>query len=125
MHLTILILLTLGVAVWLWQDTMRAREQARRFAANICGQHGVQFLDQTVALQSTRLSRKSGNLRLARVFGFEFSEEGQLRRPGQAMLAGAVVTRIVLDGNSIGRVIYEPGQRAKQAKDEIAKRDSS
>jgi hypothetical protein len=54
-----------------------------------CADEGLQFLDDTVAIRSLRLIRDDdGRLRLRRVYGFEYSDTGDNRRPGTVTLLG-------------------------------------
>ena len=74
----------------------------------LCGELGVQFLDQTVALARTRLCRDDqGRMRWERMFRFEFSESGIERYPGRVTIVGRRATWMVLDGARIGRVMAE------------------
>jgi hypothetical protein len=70
-------------AFWLWQNALRARERAREQARKLCARSGVQLLDQTVALRRVRPRRvPGGGLRLLRCYGFEVSVDGHDRRRG-------------------------------------------
>ena len=101
-----LLILALMGGVWFILDTARARDAARHHAGRYCRELGVQFLDQTVALASTRLVRRpGGSLWLQRGFRFEFSETGNDRWPGEISVLAGVATHIVLDGDRIGRVV--------------------
>ena len=54
-----------------------------------CADEGLQFLDDTVAIRSLRLVRDDdGRLRLRRIYGFEYSDTGDNRRPGTVTLLG-------------------------------------
>ncbi len=78
-----------ALAVWLWLDSVRAREIAVEAAAAACRQDALQLLDETVAIRALRLTRDSeGRLRLLREYGFEFSETGDNRRSGHLTLIG-------------------------------------
>jgi hypothetical protein len=74
-----------GFAVWL--DTLRARDLALTVARQQTARLRLQLLDDTVALQQTRLVRtESGWLALARRYRFEFTETGDDRREGMVIL---------------------------------------
>lgn len=104
-------------AVWMVLDTASARDAARRYAARYCQELGVQFLDQTVALSSTRpVRRKGAPFWLLRRFRFEFSESGNDRFPGQVTVLGHQATEIVLEGERIGRVVA--GATARTPRDD-------
>jgi len=71
----------------LWLDTLRARDLALTVARQQTARLRLQLLDDTVALQQTRVVRTaSGWLALARHFRFEFTETGDNRREGMVIL---------------------------------------
>lgn len=85
----LLFLCALGLAVWLWLDSIKAREISVQAAAEGCAGEGLQFLDETVTIASVRLARDGeGRLRLRRVYAFEYSDNGDNRRPGQVAMLG-------------------------------------
>ncbi len=87
--LELLVLALLGAAVWLWLDSLKAREIGVKAAEAACADEGLQFLDDTVAIRSLRLIRDDdGRLRLRRIYGFEYSDTGDNRRPGTVTLLG-------------------------------------
>lgn len=74
-------------AFWVWQNALRARERARELARGLCARAGMQLLDETVAVQRLRLRRVPGEgLRLERRYGFEVSVDGADRRRGSLNL---------------------------------------
>lgn len=85
-----LVLLILGgLGIWLWFETMRVREIAVNIAKNICERNEVQFLDDTVSLNAIGLGRDvRGQLRIRRVYQFEFSDDGTNRRKGYILMLG-------------------------------------
>lgn len=86
---TLLLFVLGGVGVWLWFDGLRVREAAIAAAKKACQQYEVQFLDDTVALSGLGLGRNSrGQLRVRRIYQFEFSESGATRRPGLVLMLG-------------------------------------
>ena len=93
MTLTEILALTLVViAGWLTWDSLRARETANAAMREACRRAGLLFLDDTVALTSISPVRGAdGRVRLRRVFGFEFSDNGQARRKGSLTLVGDAV----------------------------------
>ena len=75
--------------IWLWLDTLKAREIGIQAAQRACADEGLQFLDETVAGRSLRLVRDDdGVLRLQRVFAFEYSDTGNNRCFGSVTLLG-------------------------------------
>ncbi len=84
-----LLIALLAVTVWAWVDALRAREAALRACRRTCERHELQLLDETVALRRLRLGRGAdGRVRLRRHYGFEYSERGDERRQGEAVLLG-------------------------------------
>lgn len=82
-------LLLLFAATFLWIDTLRAREAALAAGRAACKRYGLLMLDDTVAVTKTRLARNAeGRLRLARTYGFEFSDTGNNRRHGLIFILG-------------------------------------
>lgn len=87
-----LILVLLGVYVW--QNALKAREQARALGHDLCAGASVQLLDQSVSLSALALARNlDGRLRLRRSYTFEVSLDGHDRhRGGLQMLDGRIVS---------------------------------
>ena len=84
-----LALLLLAAAVAVWIDALRAREAALAAGREACARYGLQFLDDTVAFTRMRFVRgEDGRLRLARLYSFEFSEDGSNRRSGAIRVHG-------------------------------------
>ena len=94
----IIFLIILGLAIWFWQDTLRAREVAVSRTRQYCQDLNYQFLDETVALTSLRPGRDfSGSFTFHRYYHFEFSLDGQNRFNGTAYLVGDNLRSIQLD----------------------------
>lgn len=85
---TLVPLLLLGLLIWFWLDSARAREIATGICQTACDQRGLQFLDQTVALQRIGLRWTHQGIRVRRLFQFDYSEEGVGRRDGHLILVG-------------------------------------
>jgi len=82
-------LLLAGAGVWLWLDTLKAREIGIRAAQQACAEEGLQFLDETVVGQSVRPARDdNGQFKLRRVYAFEYSDTGDNRRSGSVTMLG-------------------------------------
>ena len=78
-----------AAGVWLWFDSMRAREGALGHCRAACYAHGLQLLDQTVECVSLRPARNdAGRVVLRRVYRFEFSDTGDNRREGSIVMLG-------------------------------------
>lgn len=78
--LVILLLLATGVGVWAHHSKLSAL--ARRYAQAFLEEQGLQLLDQSIILESVRLSRYRGMPCLRRKFRFEFSRRGDRRYYG-------------------------------------------
>lgn len=95
---SLIFLAILAIAVWFWQDTLRARELAVSRARRYCQDINYQFLDESVALISLKPGRDhSGNFVLHRYYHFEFSLDGHNRFSGKAYLIGHHLQSIQLD----------------------------
>jgi hypothetical protein len=95
----ILAALILVLVAWLWNDTLKAREQLLSRCRRACRDMNVQFLDETVACRRVRLKRSArGQLALARTYTFEFSADGKDRWPGRAVLLGRKIETLQMEG---------------------------
>lgn len=75
--------------LWLWLDSLKAREIGVRAAQTACAEEGLQFLDDTVLINAFRLARDDeGRLRLRRIYAFEYSDTGDNRRSGSVSMLG-------------------------------------
>ncbi len=100
----------IALIAWAWTSNLRAREAALESSAHACRTAGLQLLDQTVALTRIGIGRDaSGRLSLQRVYGFEFTVDGQHRRRGSVAMQGAMVKAIHLD-HPDGPIIMQPEQ---------------
>lgn len=94
---SLLVLLVLGALVGLWMKLSVAREQAVGEARRQCEQHGLQLLDETVALRALRLCRAANGLRMIeRCYGFEVSINGHDRDEGRLWMLGRTVSSLSL-----------------------------
>lgn len=85
----------LGGIFWLWFDSTRVREIAVERARSQCEVHGVQFLDDTVALARLQPARdEDGRLALKRTYTFEYSDTGNDRQSGNVVMLGRVIQRL-------------------------------
>lgn len=95
---------------WFWSSSLRARENAISSGASACKTLGLQFLDDTVALKRIGLGRNSnGRVMLQRVYGFEFTDDGNRRYEGQVALNSNRIKAVHLD-HPDGPVILQPDQ---------------
>lgn len=82
-------LLLAGFGVWLWLDSLKAREIGVRAAQLACAEEGLQFLDETVVSRGLKPARDDeGRFKLRRVYDFEYSDTGDNRRQGSVTLLG-------------------------------------
>jgi hypothetical protein len=87
--LELMVLGLMAAAIWLWLDSLKTREIGVQVAQKACAEEGLQFLDDTVVIRSLRPVRDDdGQLRLRRVYAFEYSDTGDNRRPGSVTLLG-------------------------------------
>jgi hypothetical protein len=85
-------LLVLAALVWLWFDSMRARERALALGKRACARDGLMFLDETVECIALGFARDAdGRMALRRTYGFEFSDTGNNRRSGSIVMLGGEV----------------------------------
>ena len=92
-----LALASLLAGIWFWLDTLKAREAGVLAARQACDREGWLLLDDTVAGRSLGLARDDdGQLRLRRVYAFEFSDTGDNRRTGSITLLGQEVELLSL-----------------------------
>jgi len=94
---TLAAIVAVGCLLWLWRDSLRARETAARVARRTCDGEGVQFLDDTVALAGLRAVLDYGRPALRRVYAFEFSRAGNDRHSGSVTVTGARVETVFLE----------------------------
>src|SRR5271170_7926879 len=84
--------------LYFWIDSLRARERALAAGRAACERNGLQLLDETVVGAGLRLGRNdAGELKIRRVFVFEFSENGNNRRRGSIVVLGADVQDLYIE----------------------------
>lgn len=107
------LLIVLALLGWGFYSGTIAKEAAVQAAKRACERHRQQLLDQTVVLRRLRLRRDhSGRLRLLRLYGFEFSGDGESRHRGEVELLGQrpLSCNLELDGFTL----YEQGSEGQQ-----------
>lgn len=108
------ILAALGLLVWFWISTLQAREQAVDIARRSCERNQVQFLDQSVALESLKPGRyPTGNMTWKRIYGFDYSQEGVERQHGRVFMLGNRLEQIQMD-TAEGTIIDLAAERKKR-----------
>ena len=84
--------------IYLWVDSLRARERAVQAGRSACERYALQFLDDTVSFTRMKLGRDDdGQLRIARTYTFEFSDNGNNRRQGSIMMLGGQLQDLHLE----------------------------
>ena len=92
----------LAAATWLWVDSLKAREVAIKAAKHACATENLLLLDDTVAIRHIRLGRDDqGQLRLRRVYFFEYSDTGENRNDGSIAMLGSRVLMTKLSTQSV------------------------
>jgi Protein of unknown function (DUF3301) len=88
----------IAAGVFLWLDSLRARERAVKAGRAACERYALQFLDDTVSFSRIRLRRDGeGQLRIARTYTFEFSDTGNNRRHGAIVMLGGELLDLQLE----------------------------
>ncbi len=91
-------ILLIGAGLFLWLDSLRARERAVKAGRSACERYELQFLDDTVAFARLRLARDDeGQLKIARTYTFEFSDTGNNRRHGAIVVLGGEIRDLQLE----------------------------
>jgi len=91
------IFLLVSGSVVAWWHLMQGRQRARKAAGQVCSNHGLQLLDDTVSLSSITWNRKDTNSRLLLNYGFEFATNGAIRRSGVATMGFPATLTVTLD----------------------------
>ncbi len=96
MDLIIIILLITSLLYWL--DSIRAKENATRYAKSACKKVMLEFLDDTVLIKKVRLRRNSqGQLSIYREYEFEFCSTGEFRYKGRVRLLGKYLIDVEME----------------------------
>ena len=103
MYLTeLFIIFTFAPLIWLWLDAMKIKEAVRHKAAILCKQNHVQFLDDTVQLSRFTIDRQAfWQLRLKRVYSFEFTNNESIRYHGHIIVIGRSIVETYMDAYRI------------------------
>jgi len=88
----------IAAGIFLWLDSLRARERAVQAGRAACQRYALQFLDDTVSFARLRLGRdQDGQLKIARTYTFEFSDTGNNRRHGAIVMLGGELLDLQLE----------------------------
>ncbi|TAN05466.1 MAG: DUF3301 domain-containing protein [Rhodanobacteraceae bacterium] len=79
-----------------WYHVLRLRERATLHARRLCERHGLQMLDDSVALHRLRLQRQRGKWQVLREYRFDTSLGGNDRRTASLTLRGDHVMHVSL-----------------------------
>jgi Protein of unknown function (DUF3301) len=91
-------IVVIAAGIFLWLDSLRARERAVQAGRRACERYDLQFLDDTVSFTRMRLRRdEDGQLRIARTYTFEFSDTGNNRRHGAIVMLGGELQDLQLE----------------------------
>ena len=90
-------ILLLALGAWMLWASLKAREAAVEASRAACQAEGFLFLDDTVAIESVGVMRDDeGHLTIRRVYGFEYSDNGNNRCRGSVMVVGSRVVTLHL-----------------------------
>src|SRR5258706_5914147 len=82
-------ILLILAGIFLWLDSLKARERAVIAGRSACERYSLQFLDETVAFARLRLARdEEGRVKIARTYTFQVSDTRDQRRPCALLLLG-------------------------------------
>ena len=88
----------IAAGIFLWLDSLRARERAVKAGRAACERYSLQFLDETVSFTRLRLARDpDGQLKIARTYTLEFSDTGNNRRHGAIVMLGGELQDLRLE----------------------------
>ena len=95
MHEALIAVAILAAVVWLWRESLRAREAATRAGRRVCQANDVQFLDETVALAKMNFAW-NGRVALVRSYRFDYSTNGADRAGGLVVVHGNAIVHVQL-----------------------------
>ena len=94
----LIIIFLLPILVWFWFDSSKVKELARRKGFLLCKNTQVQFLDDTVHLVKLGMAKNSyGQLKIARTYAFEFTNNEYIRYTGRLYFAGHQLMHTYMD----------------------------
>lgn len=92
-----------------WYHVLRLRERATAHARRLCERHGLQLLDDSVALHRLRVRWRRGGLHALREYRFETSLGGNDRQTASITLFGdRIVSASLPDRERFGNVVSAP-----------------
>lgn len=100
----LLLLSLVGLASAAWWQFLKGRERARAAAAQVCRDHDLLLMDDTVVLDSVEITRRRGGTGLR--YRFEFAHHGRLSGGGSVLVRPQGQTTVVIQTLD-GQVIQE------------------
>lgn len=95
-------IIALGLIALYWRTALIVKERAERAARTRCDHLQLQFLDESIALQSVWFQRNSeGRLRLRRTYHFEFTATGADRTIGRVKSLGKDIVAVEVGAHRI------------------------
>jgi len=98
-----LVLIVMG-SVFAWWQLMQGRQVARKAAGQVCKNHELQLLDDTVSLSSITWNRDKSIPRILVNYSFEFATNGAKRKNGFATIGFPASLTVTLEQED-GRLI--------------------
>ncbi len=93
----LLLILFIGVLVWFWYDSAKAKDLVMIDCQFACQRRNLQFLDGSVYLKKITIKPTTQGFRWYRVYDFEFSKGGFQRHLGHCQILGYHIQRVILD----------------------------
>ncbi len=89
-------LLAIVALIATWHHVLRLRERATAHARRVCEQHGLQLLDESVALHRLQFGWRRGVLHVTREYQFYTSLNGDDRRGARIAVLGDRIVSVSL-----------------------------
>lgn len=101
-YITVIIIFVVIIYAVIWAKRAKRSEYIVSIAKNYCKKNQLQFLDDSVALQSKKMAKnKLGKMVLAQTYQFYCSYEGTERLTGLIVLENKIVKAVYLDKNGL------------------------
>ncbi len=93
----LIMFLLVAASVVTWWQLMQGRQKARMAAGEVCSNHELQLLDDTVSLSSIIWNRGHSASRIQVNYGFEFAINGARRRRGMVTIGFPASLSVTLE----------------------------
>jgi len=93
----IVLFIAIGLITTFWWQGKAVKESAFFLVKQYCKKMDVQLLDDTIAIAKNRFIWQKGQLKVKRIFTFEFTSTGKARYQGKAIFIGSTLDSIFLD----------------------------